>query len=78
MLYMQLVRFNGGLLLKGFPVLEDYDRLLERLLVACEAMKNGGWWSPVLALAALIGPHPCGSIRQLDEVTDKQIDRLTD
>lgn len=23
---------------------EDYDRLLERLLEACEAMSKGGWW----------------------------------
>lgn len=27
----------------------DYDRLLERLLVACEAMKQGGWWEPPVA-----------------------------
>eukprot|EP00932_Pfiesteria_piscicida_P010614 SRR837773.21596.p1 GENE.SRR837773.21596~~SRR837773.21596.p1 ORF type:complete len:161 (+),score=56.65 SRR837773.21596:47-484(+) len=25
---------------------KDYDRLLERMLVACEAMKQGGWWEP--------------------------------
>lgn len=25
----------------------DYDRLLERLLCACEAMKQGKWWEPV-------------------------------
>merc|ERR1711988_2048714 len=25
----------------------DYDRLLERLLRACEAMKQGKWWEPV-------------------------------
>merc|ERR1711953_1308834 len=24
----------------------DYDRLLERILVACENMKKGGWWEP--------------------------------
>mmetsp|Transcript_73174 Transcript_73174/g.202958 ORF Transcript_73174/g.202958 Transcript_73174/m.202958 type:complete len:601 (+) Transcript_73174:89-1891(+) len=27
----------------------DYDRLLERLLVACEDMKKGGWWEPPVA-----------------------------
>jgi len=27
----------------------DYDRLLEHLLVACEAMKQGGWWEPPVA-----------------------------
>jgi len=27
----------------------DYDRLLERLLVACEEMKKGGWWEPPVA-----------------------------
>jgi len=25
---------------------EDYDRLLERFLIACENMKKGGWWEP--------------------------------
>ena len=24
----------------------DYDKLLERILVACAAMKAGGWWEP--------------------------------
>lgn len=28
---------------------EDYDRLLERLLNACEEMKKGGWWEPPVA-----------------------------
>lgn len=28
---------------------KDYDRLLERLLEACEAMKSGGWWDPPVA-----------------------------
>jgi len=28
---------------------KDYDRLLERLFVACEAMKKGGWWDPPVA-----------------------------
>merc|ERR1711874_705600 len=27
----------------------DYDRLLERMLTACEAMKAGGWWEPPVA-----------------------------
>jgi len=27
----------------------DYDRLLERVLVACESMKKGGWWEPPVA-----------------------------
>merc|ERR1719188_2414506 len=27
----------------------DYDRLLERLLTACEGMKAGGWWEPPVA-----------------------------
>jgi len=27
----------------------DYDRLLERLLVACAEMKKGGWWEPPVA-----------------------------
>lgn len=27
----------------------DYDRLLERLLVACDAMKQAGWWEPPVA-----------------------------
>jgi glutamate-1-semialdehyde 2,1-aminomutase len=25
---------------------EDYDRLLEKMLNACEEMKKGGWWEP--------------------------------
>lgn len=28
---------------------EDYDRLLERMLQACEAMHKGGWWAPPVA-----------------------------
>merc|ERR1711920_1212694 len=28
---------------------EDYDRLLEKMLVACEQMKSGGWWTPPVA-----------------------------
>merc|ERR1712151_1130672 len=28
---------------------EDYDRLLDRLLVACAEMKKGGWWEPPVA-----------------------------
>merc|ERR1711920_139469 len=28
---------------------EDYDRLLERLLAACEQMKAGGWWEQPVA-----------------------------
>jgi len=28
---------------------EDYDRLLERMLIACAEMKNGGWWEPPVA-----------------------------
>merc|ERR1719464_1330063 len=28
---------------------DDYDRLLERMLVACKEMKNGGWWEPPVA-----------------------------
>jgi glutamate-1-semialdehyde 2,1-aminomutase len=28
---------------------EDYDRLLERMLVACERMKTGSWWEPPVA-----------------------------
>merc|ERR1712187_42244 len=27
----------------------DYDRLLERILVACSEMKKGGWWEPPVA-----------------------------
>jgi glutamate-1-semialdehyde 2,1-aminomutase len=27
----------------------DYDRLLERLLIACESMQKGGWWEPPAA-----------------------------
>merc|ERR1719464_566995 len=27
----------------------DYDRLLERILTACENMKKGGWWEPPVA-----------------------------
>jgi len=27
----------------------DFDRLLERMLVACEEMKKGGWWDPPVA-----------------------------
>jgi len=25
---------------------EDYDRLLEKMLAACEEMRRGGWWDP--------------------------------
>lgn len=25
---------------------KDYDRLLEKMLVACENMRKGGWWAP--------------------------------
>eukprot|EP00933_Yihiella_yeosuensis_P050064 TRINITY_DN47830_c0_g1_i1.p1 TRINITY_DN47830_c0_g1~~TRINITY_DN47830_c0_g1_i1.p1 ORF type:complete len:598 (+),score=152.30 TRINITY_DN47830_c0_g1_i1:61-1854(+) len=28
---------------------KDFDRLLERLLVACENFKKGGWWEPPVA-----------------------------
>jgi len=28
---------------------EDYDRLLERMLDACEMMNKGGWWAPPVA-----------------------------
>eukprot|EP00406_Dinophysis_acuminata_P002393 CAMPEP_0179227266 /NCGR_PEP_ID=MMETSP0797-20121207/9232_1 /TAXON_ID=47934 /ORGANISM="Dinophysis acuminata, Strain DAEP01" /LENGTH=127 /DNA_ID=CAMNT_0020934303 /DNA_START=99 /DNA_END=480 /DNA_ORIENTATION=+ len=28
---------------------EDYERLLERMLVACAEMKKGGWWEPPVA-----------------------------
>jgi len=27
----------------------DYNRLLERMLAACEAMKTAGWWEPPVA-----------------------------
>ena len=28
------------------PEQADYDKLLERVLVACKAMQEGGWWEP--------------------------------
>lgn len=28
---------------------KDYDRLLDRLLIACDEMKKGGWWEPPVA-----------------------------
>mmetsp|Transcript_98940 Transcript_98940/g.261354 ORF Transcript_98940/g.261354 Transcript_98940/m.261354 type:complete len:601 (+) Transcript_98940:90-1892(+) len=28
---------------------EDYDRLLDKMLVACEQMTSGGWWEPPVA-----------------------------
>eukprot|EP00435_Cladocopium_sp_Y103_P044415 s3165_g12.t1 len=35
---------------------EDYDRLLERLLAACEQMQKGGWWEePKANIKAKLG-----------------------
>merc|ERR1712151_464357 len=38
---------TGRLLFSLNWEMSDYDRLLQRILAACEAMKQGRWWEPV-------------------------------
>ncbi|CAE8610620.1 unnamed protein product, partial [Polarella glacialis] len=41
----------------------DYDRLLERLLTACEEMQKGGWWeTPVANIKSKLGMEIGGAL----------------